>query len=447
MTIHSYVEALIKYAEEYLLLDTLDEGYVRQSAYSLLRLSDKEQVMEVDVEDLEEMNSPKLIMDKITEYAVENGIADRQELEIFRARFMDCFIKRPSEVQEIFTSLSAKNAGKALSWLYEYNQKSGFVADYTKRWEAKSTKGRIEVAFLPKKTATEVCDFCHDIEGYGIYRNLRLAPLNVDGEEWYYIPAKYPKFIGQGYLASSEHKPLALNEKALFAMTKFVDMAPGHFAAFKGCDCQKKHGHIVVGDKPLPMMKAEGLTQLKSKEYPYITLWLVDWYLPVIRMSCMTRDKLIEFALKVIAEWKLPCAITVKKQENTYIFDLILSGNKEVRSVNAGLIDGKVSFSAMMGAFALTNESYEDSQKIEKLLTKELNLKTAGNLDKHASMIQRLMKEAGTSKLSPIEAALDVKEIINHTLEDALRDIAIEPVGSEELLALIEQTLNIKKHI
>ena len=82
-----------------------------------------------------------------------------------------------------------------------------------------------------------------------------------------------------------------------------------------------------------------------------------------------------------------------------------------------------------------------------KILTKELNLKTAGNLDKHLRMIQKLMKEVGTTKLSPIEAALDVKEVINNTLESALKDIAVYEVGSQELIVYLEQSFDIKRHI
>ena len=123
MTIHSYVEALLKYAEEYLLLDTLDENYVRQSAYSLLNISEKE-VVDVDVENLEEMSSPSLILSKIIDYALKNEIITCQEIDVFKARFMDCFIKRPSEIQEIFTSLASKNAGKAINWLQDYNVKA-----------------------------------------------------------------------------------------------------------------------------------------------------------------------------------------------------------------------------------------------------------------------------------------------------------------------------------
>jgi len=143
----------------------------------------------------------------------------------------------------------------------------------------------------------------------------------------------------------------------------------------------------------------------------------------------------------------LPCAVAVRKKENQYIIELILIGNKAVKEENAGLINGKVNLAALMGSFALSQEVYEDSQKIEKLLTKELNLKTAGNLDKHLRMIQKLMKEVGTAKLSPIEAALDVKEVINNTLESALKDIAVYEVGSQELIVYLEQSFDIKRHI
>jgi len=447
MTIHSYVEALIKYAEEFLLLDDLDKNYIRERAYSLLKLSSDTEVIDVHVEDLEQMSSPALIFEGIFKYAVEKGVTTVEDGEIFKARFMDCFSKRPSEIQEIFSSLSAKNGGKAITWLYDYNLKNGYVSDYLKRWEAKSTKGKIEVSFLPEKLEKDECRFCHNLEGYGIYSNLRVAPMKLGDEEVYYIPSKYPKYLGQGYLALSEHKPLSLNERTLKLMTDFVDSAPEHFVAFKNCACQKNHGHLVVGDKQLPMMKAGKLTQLKSKEYPYVLIWLVDWYVPVLRMSCSTKDKLIEFVLKTVTSWNLPCGVALKKQDNQYVLDLILIGNKEVSAQNLQLVDGKIDFAGFMGSFALSKSVYEDSLKIEKLLTKELNLKTAGNLDRHSAMIQRLIKEAGTAKLSPIEAALDVKEIINVTLEKALKEYSVFEVGSQELLSLIENKLNIKKHI
>ena len=196
MTIHSYVEALLKYAEEFLLLDSLDENYIRERAYSLLNLGCPSEEMTVDVEDLEEMASPALIVNKIMNYAVDNDITTIEESELFKSRLMDCFVKRPSEIQEIFASIATKNMGKALSWLQDYNVKSGFVVDPIKRMEARSTKGKLEVCFLPPKAKDDVCKCCYDIEGRGIYRNLRVAPIEIDGTETYYISSKYAKFNG-----------------------------------------------------------------------------------------------------------------------------------------------------------------------------------------------------------------------------------------------------------
>lgn len=443
MTIHSYVEAFLKYAEEYLLLDTLDEEYVREKAYACLGLARDEAAVDVDVQDLETMTSPSLILGKIMEYVEEN--LPEKNIETVKAAFCDCFIKRPSEIQDIFSSLAAKNADKAISWLYDYNLKDGYIADYIRRWEAKATKGKIEVAYLPQINKHDECALCRDIEGRGVYRNLRLAPMELCGEEWICIPSKYPKFLGQSNLAMSKHAPMGSDEKALKVMADFIDAAPSHFAAYRNCSGQKKHGHIIIGEKALPLFKANVLTLLKSAEYPYITLELVEWYSPVIRMTCTTKDKIIEFALKVAKDWQHPCGYAIRKNGNYYIIDLLLGSDKTVE--NCPLIEDKICLPAEMGAFSLTKNIYDDSIKIEKLLTKELNINTAGNLDKYHAMIERLVKAVGTAKLSPVEAALDVKDEINRTLENALKDRSIYPVGSEELLSLIEERTGIKKHI
>ena len=154
MIIYPSIEGLLYYAQAHLLLDDLDVVYVRNRILDELKLTDYEEY-EVDYEAIEAMTAPDEVLNPIVNYAVENGIITDDQREYFGDKIMSLTMLRPSEVADMFDSLKAKSAKKAFDWLYDYSVKSDYVKSSriarNKHWEAKGTKGKLEITLTLSK--------------------------------------------------------------------------------------------------------------------------------------------------------------------------------------------------------------------------------------------------------------------------------------------------------
>lgn len=483
MLIYPSVESLLYYAQTNLLLDDLDVIWARNLILDELKLHDYVQY-EVDYEAIEALDRPDTVLEPLVNYAVENGIITEDKREYFAGKLMNIVSKRPGEVTDIFNDLHRKSPVKAFDWLYDYGIKSDYVK-LTKineniKWEAKGTRGKLEItinvcrpeknnkktaeALKATKTDYPACTICKENEGYAygsqIRQTLRTVPIELGGEEWFWQFSPYAYFNQHGIAVNSEHTPMKVDGSTFVKLCDFVDFMPGYFI---GCNAALPrvggsvltHDHFQGGAKILPMQKAPALIKLKCKEYPYIDMCIVDWYNSVLRLQCSNREKLIEFARKVNDAWadyndesidiisktdEQHNAITpiVRKVEDKYIIDIVLRNNRtskeypdgifhahpeyhNIKSESIGLIEA-------MGLFVLPGRLAAQTALIEKYLTKEerySEAKLPEDMKCHKDMIERLLKAAGSSKLTAVEAKLNVKDEINRVCEEILINTAV----------------------
>ena len=78
MIIDVAVENLIQYAKSHLLLDDLDEMYVRNSVLDLLKVDSYTQY-EIDEDAIDEMSCPDEIIAPLVSYALSNGVIKEGE--------------------------------------------------------------------------------------------------------------------------------------------------------------------------------------------------------------------------------------------------------------------------------------------------------------------------------------------------------------------------------
>ena len=252
MIIYPSIEGLLYYAQAHLLLDDLDVVYVRNRILDELKLTDYEEY-EVDYEAIEAMTAPDEVLNPIVNYAVENGIITDDQREYFGDKIMSLTMLRPSEVADMFDSLKAKSAKKAFDWLYDYSVKSDYVKSSriarNKHWEAKGTKGKLEITInlsKPEKDNKAIakaleskaggypkCNICRENIGYagrGTYRaTLRYVPLELNGEEWFWQFSPYAYFNQHGIAVNTEHTPMVVNTDTLKKLFDFIDGAPDYF--------------------------------------------------------------------------------------------------------------------------------------------------------------------------------------------------------------------------
>lgn len=483
MLIYPSVESLLYYAQAHLLLDDLDVIWARNLLLDELRLHDYVQY-EVDYDAIEALDRPDTVLEPLVTYAVENGIITEDKREYFAGKLMNIVCKRPAEVTDIFNDLHRKNPVKAFDWLHDYGIKSDYIK-LTKigeniKWDAKGTRGKLEItintcrpeknnketaeALKAQKSDYPACTICKENEGYAfggqIRQTLRTVPLELGGEEWFWQFSPYAYFNQHGIAVNSEHVPMKIDDFTIVKLFDFVDFMPGYFI---GCNAALPriggsvltHDHFQGGAKLMPMHKAEARIKLKSKEYPYIDMCVVDWYNSVLRLSCSNREKLIEFAQKVNTAWKEYSdesvgilaktdeqhnAITpiVRKADDKYIIDIIFRNNRtdkeypdgifhahpeyhNIKSESIGLIEA-------MGLFVLPGRLARQTAEIEKYLTKEekySEAKLAPDMQCHKAMIEKLIKSSGSGKISAVEAKLNIKDEINRVCEEILYNTAV----------------------
>ncbi len=485
MLIYPAIENLLTYAQSHLLLDELDVIWARNLILNKMKLSDYTQY-EVDVDAIDALDRPDSIIEPIVAYAIDNGIITADDKENFVAEIMNILCKRPAEITDIFYDLHAKNPVKAFDWLYDYGIKSDYI-HYTKicnnqHWEAKGTKGKIEITIntsKPEKSLTQVkaeaskkagnypaCNICKENEGFSngnqVRQTLRTVPITLGGEEWFWQFSPYAYFNHHGIAVNNEHVPMVVNEKTLTKLFDFVDFMPNYFI---GCNASLpgiggsilSHDHFQGGGKLLPMHKAGDKYKLKSEEYPYIDCSVVDWYNSVIRLSSTNKAKLIELGTKILNAWASYSDETVgviansdgaqhngitpivrKANDGKYVLEIILRNNlttsehpegvfhahKEyhnIKSESIGLIEA-------MGLFILPGRLDRELDQIEKYLSKQDKYSATtlpNDMRIHQNMIEKLIKEAGSAKLSPLEARLNIKDEVNRVCECILDNTAV----------------------
>ncbi len=482
MIIYSCIENLLQYAQSHLLLDDLDVIYVRNKLMTQLKLEDYIQY-ETDVDAIDAMTCPDEVLEPIVNYAVENGIISDDEREEFGDRIMDIVSLKPSEIVDMFDSLHSTSPAKAFDWLYDYSIKNDYVKQSkiakNKHWEAKATKGKIEITInlsRPEKNNKDTakllkqknssyppCMICRENEGYaghGVYRQtLRTIPVTLGNEEWFWQFSPYSYFNQHGIAVNAEHTPMKVDTSTVEKLLDFIDYNPNYFI---GCNAALPivggsiltHDHFQAGLKQLPMHKAPNLKRYKSAEYPYIDTYVVDWYNSVIRLEGTSKKMMIEYAGKIIDAWKdysdesvdivaksseqhnAVTPVARRSSDGKYVVELILRNNRtseqypdgiyhvhpefqNIKSESIGLIEA-------MGLFILPGRLDRQLAEVEKYLTREVKYSRAALADDmkiHADMIEKLMKE--NQKCSAVEAALNVKDEVNRVCECILDNTAV----------------------
>ncbi len=477
MIIDVAVENLIQYAKSHLLLDDLDELYVRNRIIDMLKVDTYTQY-EVDEDAIDEMTCPDEVIAPLVKYALDKGVIKEGEEAYFACALMGEVSLKPSEIVDIFDDLHAQNPAKAFDWLHDYSIKNDYIKltaiNKNKHWEAKSTKGKLEITInlsKPEKknkdtaklvgqkaSSYPACAICKEnvgFAGHGTLRqNLRYVPLTLGGEEWFWQFSPYAYFTQHGIAINSEHTPMKVDPSTIVKLLDFVDYAPQYFI---GCNAALPivggsilvHDHFQGGLKTLPMHKAPDLIRYKNPDYPYVDTHIVDWYNSVIRLASTNKKLIAEYAGKIVEAWKNytdESALIIAKDENgqhnavtpiarkvngKYIVELILRNNicteefpdgvyhvhpeyQNIKSESIGLIEA-------MGMFILPGRLDRQLKEVEAYLTGVPfdEKKLADDMKIHAKMIKKLLKAYGNT-CTPKEAQVAVKDEVNTVCENIL---------------------------
>ena len=239
----------------------------------------------------------------LAEAAVANGAAEdtASGRDRIAMRIMGALMPRPSVVNEEFNGRMGVNEPRAATdWFYGLCCDAGYVrrAAIARniKWSTPTNWGDLEITInlsKPEKDPRDIaaagaakntgekypaCQLCIENEGYpgrsaaadGVAhparQNLRVIPIQLDGERWGFQYSPYAYFNEHCIAMSSEHRPMHVDRKGLTCLLDFVDLFPHYFIGSNDDlpivgGSILSHDHFQGGAHEFPMMHASEVSQ------------------------------------------------------------------------------------------------------------------------------------------------------------------------------------------
>lgn len=486
MVIYQNIANLLHYASVNLDLDELDEIWVRNLLLAELKLTSYIDY-QIDEEAVETLKCPDTLLEPISNYALAQSIITAESKEAFEAKIMNMVMRRPGEIADTFEGVRQKNPQRAGDWLYDTCIKANYVKlsaiTANKHWDAKSTKGKLEVTIntaRPEKSNKEtaaileqkndsypLCMICKENEGLSngsvVRQNLRTIPVTLGGEEWFWQFSPYSYYNQHMIAINRDHTPMVINEATIGKLFDFVDYMPHYFVGVNASlprigGSILTHDHFQGGYKSLPVHKATVRAKLASEEFPLLEVGIVDWYNNVIRISGNHRKMVMDMAVKIHNAWEsyedktadiIPAtgeqkhnstSLTVRREETKqgkkYTCDVTLRNNRtddkhpdgifhahseyhHIKSEAIGLIEAQ-------GLFILPGRLERQLGEVAKYITREVKYnadKLTADMKPFAGMIEKITEES-KGKPTALEADLSIRDEIARVCEKILVNTA-----------------------
>ena len=281
----------------------------------------------------------------LAEVAVTNGCVEdtANGRDRVAMRVMGTLMPRPSETISIFDALVEEDPKAATDWFYRICCDAGYVrrAAIARniQWSSPTRWGDLEITInlsKPEKDPRDIaaagaakatgekypaCQLCIENEGYPgrgaamaggehpARQNLRIVPIELDGERWGLQYSPYAYFNEHSIAMSAHHRPMHIDEKALRCLLDFVDLLPHYFIG-SNADLPivggsiLSHDHFQGGAHEFPMMRAEVAESFSMDAFPGVEGAVLTWPLSVLRLRSASRDDLLAAAVHVIDAWR-----------------------------------------------------------------------------------------------------------------------------------------------
>lgn len=366
-----YIEQLLSYASQKLMLEQDDIHITRNNLLFLFRES--EPTSEVKFEGDFQSN----LLDKMVEYAIEQGITTKELALTFETRLLGMVMPLPSAIRDRFDQIAFDSGiEQATTWFnklcvdcnyirmidvakniyWTYNGYQGEVGITINLSKPEKDPKDIERALKEKKVAYPKCMLCPSNVGFFGNLNhparstLRTIPIVLNKEKWHFQYSPYMYFDEHCIALSDEHRNMLVNEDTYTRLLDFVDLFPHYFIGSNAAlpivgGSILTHDHYQGGLKVLPVMKRPARFKFISNTHTNVSCAIVDWYNSVVRLTSSSRKDLHACAIHISSEWDkytnesvgiyahttakhnaiTPIAI---KDGNNYVLDLILRNNR-----------------------------------------------------------------------------------------------------------------------
>ncbi len=324
------------------------------------------------------------ILDDMVAYALKVNILENNDIvsiDNLKAKIVDFIIDRPKEVIRKFQEYYQDNPSKATDYLYKLSQDTNYIQ--TERiaqniqWEYQTEYGIIHLTInlsKPEKDPRLIalskmqnnnypkCQLCRENEGYRGHlgydarSNMRIIPLTLNNELWYFQYSPYSYFNEHAIVLNKEHIPMIINRDTFIKLLDFLDYFPEYFIGSNAGlpivgGSILNHEHYQGGKYHFPIVDAKEKQMATINE---VSISKVDWPLSTIRLRSPFRNKIIDLATYVLKTWQnyqneelliinspeeIHNTITPisRKEGENYVFDLILRNNYTTEELPDGV--------------------------------------------------------------------------------------------------------------
>jgi UDPglucose--hexose-1-phosphate uridylyltransferase len=159
---------------------------------------------------------------------------------------------------------------------------------------------------------------------------------------------------------SNNHMPMHIEKDTIDKIIDFVDFFPHYMIGSNAAlpiigGSILNHEHFQGGGHVMPMHRAPIKKKFMVKDFPQVSVGIVDWYNSVIRLESSDKDAIKKVATRIIDKWANhtdeECDIisstngvrhnslspVARKTEKGYIIDIILRNNRTSKEYPEGI--------------------------------------------------------------------------------------------------------------
>ncbi|MBT2733395.1 UDP-glucose--hexose-1-phosphate uridylyltransferase [Bacillus sp. ISL-7] len=331
--IYQLIQQLINQAITTQLIEREDEIYARNQILSLLHLTE---FKEVDAAGESNFDIPDLL-DLIVDYACNQGIIEElfDEKEIFSSKIMNCFIARPSAVNQLFYGKYKQDPKAATQYFYELSKNSNYIQMKRIRnnieYKTATEYGELDITInlsKPEKDPKSIelersmkqmdypkCLLCVENEGYAgrighpARSNHRMIRVNLLENTWYLQYSPYVYYNEHCIVLAEKHTDMVISPTTFLRLLSFVEQFPHYFVG-SNADLPivggsiLSHDHYQGGNYQFAMAKAGDDWAFKMAGYPDVECAVVKWPMSVIRLRSDQISTLVEAGSHILDKWK-----------------------------------------------------------------------------------------------------------------------------------------------
>ncbi|WP_040205204.1 UDP-glucose--hexose-1-phosphate uridylyltransferase [Neobacillus jeddahensis] len=330
--IFQHVQQLINQALVTQLMKPEDEIYVRNQVLSLLQL---DECMEVAGGEATE-DIPDLL-EHLVGYAIEQGIIEDlfDQKDIFLSKIMNCFLARPSTINQEFYEYYQQSPINATQYFYDLSKNSNYIQMKRIRqnieYKAATWYGELDITInlskpekdpksielekMAKKSSYPKCLLCVENEGYAgrighpARSNHRMIRVNLLDENFYLQYSPYVYYNEHCIVLSESHTDMKISQATFARLLAFVEQFPHYFLG-SNADIPivggsiLSHEHYQGGNYQFAMAKAESEWTFTIERFPGVACSVVKWPMSVIRLRAEQSSDLVEAAAHILVKWK-----------------------------------------------------------------------------------------------------------------------------------------------